>query len=113
MMNAADAMVLSSDIEGLPLVLLQAAASGLPMVSTDVGGNSEVVIDGENGWLVPPQSPERLSAAMKRLMSLPGEERNAMGREGGAARVQTIRNRAAWWIGGSDFIRKSCDRGES
>lgn len=82
LMKAADAMVLSSDIEGLPLVLLQAAASGLPMISTDVGGNSEVVIDGENGWLVPPQSPERLSAAMNRLMSVPSEERNAMGQRG-------------------------------
>jgi glycosyltransferase involved in cell wall biosynthesis len=82
LMNAADGMVLSSDIEGLPLVLLQAGASALPMVSTDVGGNGEAVIDGENGWLVPPQSPQRLARAMARLMSLAVAERRAMGEKG-------------------------------
>lgn len=82
MMNAADGMVLSSDIEGLPLVLLQAAASGLPIVSTDVGGNNEAVIEGVNGWLVPRQAPERLAGAMLRLMALPAEQRCEIGLRG-------------------------------
>jgi glycosyltransferase involved in cell wall biosynthesis len=81
-MNAADAMVLSSDIEGLPLVLLQAGASGLPMVATDVGGNREAVVDGENGILVPPNAPKRLAAAMAQIMALPVERRLAMGARG-------------------------------
>ena len=82
LMNAADGMVLSSDIEGLPLVLLQAGASGLPVVATDVGGNCEAVIEGSNGWLVPPQDPDALSSAMARLMALPPEQRAAMSRRG-------------------------------
>jgi glycosyltransferase involved in cell wall biosynthesis len=82
LMNAADAMTLSSDIEGLPLVLLQAGASGLPMIATDVGGNGEAVIDNDNGWLVPPQSPQRLAEAMARLMALSPQERAKMGERG-------------------------------
>lgn len=81
-MNAVDGMVLSSDIEGLPLVLLQAAASELAIVATDVGGNCEVVLEGVNGWLVPPQSPKHLAAAMAHLMALPMDQRKAMGRLG-------------------------------
>jgi glycosyltransferase involved in cell wall biosynthesis len=82
MMNAADAMVLSSDIEGLPLVLLQAGASGLPIVATDVGGNREAVVDDVNGWLVPANAPQRLANTMARLMAVPANERMAMGERG-------------------------------
>src|SRR5262249_27477376 len=49
LMNAADAFVLSSVVEGLPSVLLEAAASGLPCVSTDVGGAAEAIRDGITG----------------------------------------------------------------
>jgi len=48
-------------------------------VATDVGGNGEIVIDGETGFLVPPKDPDRLAQAMLRLMSLPQEERKHMG----------------------------------
>jgi glycosyltransferase involved in cell wall biosynthesis len=78
-MSAADGFVMSSDMEGLPLVLLQAAAAGLPIVATDVGGNSEVVVDGENGYLVPPGQPELLAKAMIRLAAA---NRATMGRVG-------------------------------
>ena len=55
----ADAFVLSSNYEGLPLVILEAMASGLPIVSTDVGGVKDVVTD--NGLLVEPHSIEKLA----------------------------------------------------
>ena len=82
LMNAADSFVLSSVIEGLPMVLLEASASGLPIVSTDVAGNAEVVLDGKSGFLVPSGQPDQLAAAMRRMYELPEETRQAMGEAG-------------------------------
>jgi glycosyltransferase involved in cell wall biosynthesis len=59
--------VLPSLSEGISLTLLEAMARGLPVVATRVGGNPEVVKDGETGLLVPPGSPEELAAAMRQL----------------------------------------------
>jgi glycosyltransferase involved in cell wall biosynthesis len=81
-MNAADAFALSSDSEGLPLVLLQAAAVGLPIVSTDVGGTGEAVVDGVNGYLAPPGSPEAFAQAMDRLAGLAPDAAAVLGRAG-------------------------------
>lgn len=78
LMNAADAYVMSSAWEGMPMVLLEAHAVGLPIVATDVGGNREVVQDGVTGFLVSPQDSDALAQAMLRLMSLPREERQRM-----------------------------------
>ncbi|RKO68138.1 glycosyltransferase [Desulfofundulus salinus] len=84
LMSSADAYVMSSAWEGLPMVLLEAAACELPVVSTDAGGNSEIVLDGVSGYIVPPRDPQALAAAMLKMMSLPEEERRAMGRAGRA-----------------------------
>lgn len=83
-MNAADVYLMSSAWEGLPLVLLEAAAVGLPIVATDVGGNAEVVIDGESGLLVPPADPEALAHALLRMLSLPAGTRERWGQTGRA-----------------------------
>jgi len=80
LMNAADAYVMSSSWEGMPIVLLEASATGLPIVATDVGGNREVVLDGVTGFLVPPRNPEALAQAMLRMMDLSEEKRQEMGR---------------------------------
>lgn len=82
LMTVANAYVMSSAWEGLPLVLLEASASGLPIVATDVGGNREVVLEGKSGFLVSPRSPDDLANAMLKLMALSREERNHMGRIG-------------------------------
>jgi glycosyltransferase involved in cell wall biosynthesis/CDP-glycerol glycerophosphotransferase (TagB/SpsB family) len=79
LMTAADAYVLPSAWEGLPLVLLEASASSLPIVCTDVGGNREIVKEGETGFVVPPRNPGVLADAMARIMHLPLEERERLG----------------------------------
>jgi glycosyltransferase involved in cell wall biosynthesis len=79
LMNGADACVLSSRYEALPMVLLEAAASGLPAVATDVGGTSDVVLEGVTGFLAPAGEPQALAHAMLRLASLPEADRRAMG----------------------------------
>jgi len=65
---AADAFVLSSRTEGLPMVLLEAMAAGLPVVATRVGGVPDVVTDGENGLLAAAGAPPELADAMARLV---------------------------------------------
>lgn len=89
LMNAADAFALSSDTEGLPMVLLQASASGLPVVATSVGGNPEIVEHGRTGFLVQPGDPEAFASAMSLMASLPTDRRSAMG---AAARAATCAN---------------------
>ncbi len=81
-MTVADGYVMSSAWEGMPMVLLEAAAAGLPIVATRVGGNQEVVRDGDTGFLAPPGDDAALGAAMLRLMALPETERRAMGAHG-------------------------------
>lgn len=82
LMNAADAYVMSSAWEGMPMVLLESAANALPIVTTDVGGNREVVEDGKTGYLVPAKNADALAQAMTRLMQLSPEARTQMGLAG-------------------------------
>lgn len=67
LMSSVDIVVLPSYREGTPKVLLEAAASGLPIVSTDVPGCREVVDHNSNGLLVPAKNAESLAAAIKQL----------------------------------------------
>jgi glycosyltransferase involved in cell wall biosynthesis len=59
-----DVFVLPSIAEGISNTILEAMAVGLPVVATRVGGNPELVVDGETGRLVPREAPERLAAAI-------------------------------------------------
>lgn len=65
----ADVLVLTSDWEGTPNVVLEAMASGLPVVATNVGGLADIVIDGETGYLVRPNDEDALRGAVATLVS--------------------------------------------
>lgn len=66
---AMDALVLPSHTEGLPRVLLEAGAAGVPVVATSVGGVPGIVEDGDTGLLCPPQNPEELAATVDELFT--------------------------------------------
>lgn len=63
-----DVFVLSSVWEGISIALGEAMASAKPVVITNVGGNSEMVNDGENGFLVPPRNPLALARSIVRVL---------------------------------------------
>jgi glycosyltransferase involved in cell wall biosynthesis len=68
LLSAFDVFVLSSMSEGYSLALVEAAAAGLPIVATRVGGNADIVADGYTGLLAPAQDPEALAAALAVLV---------------------------------------------
>lgn len=86
LLAAIDIFMLASKWEGLPMVLLEAMAMGVPVVSTAVGGVPDLLEDGRNGLLVPPSDPAALAAAAERLILDP-----AAGRALGAAGLETVR----------------------
>lgn len=77
----ADLMVLPSLSEGLPNVVLEASAAGVPVVATAVGGTPEAVVDGETGLLIQPDDPVALAKAITDLLADPAKCRN-MGEAG-------------------------------
>jgi glycosyltransferase involved in cell wall biosynthesis len=76
----------SGDRDGLPNVLMEAQAFGVPVLSTDVSGIPELVTHGENGFLVPERDPQALAAALRRLM-----QDRALREKLGAAGARNVR----------------------
>jgi glycosyltransferase involved in cell wall biosynthesis len=79
LLHAADAYVLSSRAEAMPMVLLEAGASSLPVVTTDVGDCADVVRHGTTGVVVPAGDPEALAKALRRVEAMTRAERDEMG----------------------------------
>lgn len=76
---ASQAMVLPSFAEGLPVVIMEAMALKRPVISTYIAGIPELVIPGENGWLVPAGSVQELSAVIEEVLSATTQQLTAMG----------------------------------
>jgi glycosyltransferase involved in cell wall biosynthesis len=85
--RAFDIAVLTSWEEGFPNWLVEAMAAGLPVVATRVGGVPDAVVDGETGFLVPPDDDERLAAGLVRLL----EDRTLAAHMGSAGRERARR----------------------
>ncbi len=98
-MGTAQALVVPSIYEGMPLVILEAMAAGLPVVASRVSGIPEVVGHGETGWLVPPEDVRALAEALTEVLEDPREAH----RRGEVARrtvetAATPEEAAALWL---------------
>jgi sugar transferase (PEP-CTERM/EpsH1 system associated) len=82
LLAAMDIFVLPSHREGMPLALLEAMAARLPVIATNVGGCREVIVNGKNGFLVPPARPDMLAEAI-RCLANKAELRRSFGDEAG------------------------------
>ena len=87
-MRGLDLFVLPSLAEGVSNTILEAMASGLPVVATAVGGNPELVDDGRTGRLVPAADPQALATAILKYQADP----DACRRQGREARTTVERN---------------------
>ncbi len=67
LLKAADLFVLPSAWEGLPITILEVMASGIPCIATEVGGVPEVIVNGVNGFVVPPRDPRLLAQRILEL----------------------------------------------
>ncbi len=81
-----DVKVLSSRFEGTPNVVLEAMASGLPVIATDVSDNARIVRHGETGFIVPPQDIEAMARCLNTLATGPALRQ----RMGAAARARAV-----------------------
>jgi len=81
-LRGASCFVLPSFAEGLPVVIMEALAMGRPVISTFIAGIPELVIPGENGWLVPAGDVESLRAALLDALAQSGERLAEMGLAG-------------------------------
>jgi len=100
LLGAFDVFALPSQTEGLSIALLEACATGLAVVATRVGGNPEIVVDGQTGLLIPPDDNGALSEALARMLA-----DTALRRRLGNAAAQWVRANAS-----SEALAQAYDR---
>ena len=66
--------------EGFPNTVLEAGAMGLASIVTDINGSREIIVDGENGMIVPPQNDERRYQAMRVMLTSPADREKLAGK---------------------------------
>lgn len=99
LMRLFDVFVMPSRYEGMPYVLLEALASDLPIVATNVGGVAEVVAEGENGFIVPQEETARMEEALRVLITDQGLRERM--------RTEARRRLAAFSV--EEMLRKTVD----
>lgn len=82
LMNSSDALILPSLWEGLPNVVCEAMACGLPVLCSSVSDISQMIEDGVQGFLLDPNDPQQMAQAIWRFASLNEQDRRAMGLSG-------------------------------
>lgn len=110
-MKASDVLVLPSHSEGLPNVVLEAMACGLPVVATNVGGIPEAVVHGETGFLVSPGDHQELAARILTLAQNP-DLRRTMG-AAGRRRIETVFRWENYVSGAMEVYRNAIERHKS
>ncbi len=74
-----DCFVNTSSSEGLPVSIMEACSFGIPVLATDVGGTSEIVREGKNGFLLKPDfAPGELAQRIRELIRMPQSEKQAL-----------------------------------
>lgn len=94
-----DLFVLPSLIEGLPTVVIESMARGVPVVASNIPGNDELVVEGETGWLAKARSVEDLSEAILRAFDNPSQYEKISARAYNRAQELTIENAAKKYAG--------------
>jgi glycosyltransferase involved in cell wall biosynthesis len=89
-LNDIDVLVSSSHSEAMPLAVMEAMASGLPVVATRVGGVPDMIDQGESGWLVAPNDFEDIATRLQQILATPGE----LARMSAAARQRAVEKMA-------------------
>ncbi len=89
-LNDIDVLVSSSHSEAMPLAVMEAMASGLPVVATRVGGVPDMIDQGESGWLVAPNDFEEIATRLQQILGTPGE----LARMSAAARQRAVEKMA-------------------
>jgi L-malate glycosyltransferase len=106
LMRALDLAVVNSRSDPFPLALLEALASGTPVVATAVDGIPELISHGETGWLVPPRDPDALAAGIAALIRDPALRARLAAR--GRKRVESGFTSAHFLRAMESYLREAC-----
>jgi glycosyltransferase involved in cell wall biosynthesis len=110
LLAAMDILLSASHEEGFSNVLLEAMASSLPVVATDVGGNPEAIESGSTGFIIPPRQPAEIASALLKLLDHPAEAREMGAR--GLMRVEQLFSYDAMIHGMQQFYEEALQQGK-